>query len=61
MRQCILNKNNRWQTAWIPKQFAVKGKYLRILDEDGWQVKSVGTYQEKVEAPHGYFAGGVFH
>jgi len=61
MRQCILNKSNRWQTAWIPRQFAVKGKYLKIHDENGWRVMSVGTFQERVELPHGYLSGGVFH
>ena len=29
-------------TCWIPSKFAVQGKFLRIGDENGWQVTSVG-------------------
>jgi hypothetical protein len=41
-------------------KFAKIGKVLRILEEDGWEVVSVGTYQNTVEALHGYFSGGVW-
>ncbi len=30
--QCKLTKDNRSKTFWIPREFAVKGKYLRIKD-----------------------------
>jgi hypothetical protein len=61
VRQCVLRKGNLEKIAWIPARFAVQGKFLRLLDDDGWQVELVGTYQESVETPHGYFAGGIFH
>lgn len=61
MRQCVLNRGARWQIAWIPSQFAVVGKYLRLLDENGWRVVEVGAWQKHVELPHGYLSGGVFH
>jgi len=46
-RQCILHKElssggRRVQTSWIPEKYATVGKYLKLKDEDGWQVKSVG-------------------
>jgi len=40
-RQCTMTKGTISQIAWIPEQFAVLDKYLRLKDEDGWQVKSV--------------------
>lgn len=60
MRQCVLKKFNRYQTAWIPAKFAVCGAYLKILDEDGWRVESVGIFQKEVHGQRGYFAGGVW-
>jgi len=37
--------------AWIPKKFAVKGKFLKIEKgnqvEDGWEVMSIGDGSEK--------------
>jgi hypothetical protein len=47
-------------TAWIPVRFAVKGKTLRLIDDDGWRVIEVGSYLDKVEGQRGYFAGGVW-
>lgn len=46
MRQCVLRNRNRIKVAWIPVQFAIRGKWLRIHDEDGWQVVDIGTYQK---------------
>ena len=43
MRQCRLRKYNRYQIAWIPAKFAVKGKYIRLHDDDGWLVESEFT------------------
>lgn len=62
MRQCLLRKKNRLQTAWLPSQYAKEGMWLRIHDEDGWQVQIVHPlWQAVVHAPHGYFAGGIAH
>lgn len=41
-RQCLLVKSEKiYQLAWIPRQFAVVGKPLRLRDEDGWVVDKV--------------------
>ncbi len=46
MRQCHLSKkteNGRQiQVAWIPEKFAVAGNYLKLHEENGWLVDSVG-------------------
>jgi hypothetical protein len=60
MRQCILKRNNTFQTAWIPNKFARIGKYLEILDQNGWQVISVGIFIKDFNYHRQYFAGGVF-
>ena len=43
--QCCLAKKQtnsvRVQTAWIPEKFAIKGKYLRLKEDDGWLVTAV--------------------
>ena len=61
MRQCLLQRKNHFQVAWIPAHFAINGKWLRLFDEDGWRVVRVGAFQEHIELPHGYLSGGVFH
>jgi hypothetical protein len=33
------------QVAWIPEEFAICNKYLRIINEDGWQVQVVGKFR----------------
>jgi hypothetical protein len=35
------------QTAWIPHQFAVVGKTLKIEGFDGWKVEEVWTVMEE--------------
>ena len=60
MRQCKLQNGNRHLTAWIPVKFAVRGKILRLIDDDGWRVTDVGAYLDRVEGRRGYFAGGVW-
>lgn len=37
-RQCKLKKGDTISVAWIPEKFAKRGKWLKIKDEDGWQV-----------------------
>lgn len=41
--QCRLRRGKVEQLAWIPSQFAVKNKSLRIKGEDGWRVIGVGA------------------
>jgi hypothetical protein len=38
-KQCLMEKGSSNYTAWIPKKFANKGKYLKIEGEDGWLIK----------------------
>ena len=45
-KQCKLQRGDTVTVSWIPAKFAVKGKYLKLKDEDGnwengWQVKEV--------------------
>jgi len=43
--QCELVKQNVFQVAWIPTQFAVVGKIIKIKENgrwnDGWKVKHI--------------------
>ena len=45
-KQCRLEKKTDKgvlvETAWIPEKFAIKHKYLKIKQDDGWKVCSVG-------------------
>jgi hypothetical protein len=45
-RQCKLEKKepniNIVTTSWIPEEFAILGKYLRLNDDDGWKVIFIG-------------------
>ena len=46
-KQCILEKSQYQQTAWIPKHLAITGKLLTIKDDPGWVVVYVAnTAQE---------------
>jgi hypothetical protein len=40
-RQCDLARGTMRQTAWLPIAFAKHRKYLKLLDQDGWQVTKV--------------------
>ncbi len=46
-RQCQLQKGTRFQTSWIPTQFAHAGKILELKKgdewENGWVVNSAST------------------
>jgi hypothetical protein len=44
-KQCTMKKGLGVQTAWIPEEFAKVGKYLRIEDDNGWEVISAGTHR----------------
>ena len=41
-RQCGLSKGSLRQVSWIPEQFATEGRIVRLLEDDGWRVDSVG-------------------
>lgn len=45
-RQCELSKGPSREVAWIPEQFAVAGKVLRIGDDDGWRVEAAGAVRK---------------
>jgi hypothetical protein len=40
--QCRMQRKNVHTIAWIPSEFAVVDKYLKLRGENGWQVKSSG-------------------
>jgi len=42
-RQCELRLGTAIDVAWIPSQFAVKGKFLKVKGVNGWQVTSIGA------------------
>jgi hypothetical protein len=44
--QCNMQRNNVHYTAWIPEEKAHVGRVLKIIDEDGWVVTSVGTLKQ---------------
>jgi len=48
MKQCVLRKTYddvgyRVTTSWLPEKFAVVGTYVKLKDDDGWLVESVGN------------------
>lgn len=49
--QCVLRKNTKLQTSWIPERYAVVGKFLKLFEnntwENGWQVISRGVKVSK--------------
>ena len=48
-RQCKLKKGNTETTSWIPEKFAKKGKFLKLKDDNGWEVISVGGMMDEKE------------
>lgn len=45
--QCRLSKDKLRDVAWIPHQFAVVGKTLKIEGFDGWKVEEVWMVMEE--------------
>lgn len=45
-RQCRLVKDNAEKVSWIPEKFAVVGKILKLKEDNGWEVVSVGSRME---------------
>jgi hypothetical protein len=33
--QCLLQKNNDNQVAWLPKKYAINGRYVKLKEDDG--------------------------
>lgn len=51
--QCRLQKKNTHQTSYIPEEYAVKGKFIKLRDgegvwDDGWEVMSVVRSEDAV-------------
>ncbi len=42
MKQCILRKGTIEQTAWIPVKYAVIGKFVKLNEDNGWEIISTG-------------------
>lgn len=40
-KQVLMRKLNLMEISWIPEQFAKVGKFLKINDDNGWEVKKV--------------------
>jgi len=40
-RQCRLRRGRAEQVAWLPEQHAVLARWLRLRDDNGWQVIAV--------------------
>jgi len=51
-RQCTLELDGcgvaatSQQVAWIPEQFAIRCKYLKVKGENGWKVLDVGSHSQ---------------
>lgn len=49
--QCRLQNGNRLTVSWIPEEYAVKGKIVKLYDRDtkrwenGWIVMDIGARQ----------------
>jgi len=40
-KQCLMVKNGMYQISWLPERFAKTGKFLKLKEDDGWEVKEV--------------------
>jgi len=49
-RQCILRKDTTETTSWLPEKYAIKGKFLKLKIDDGWEVIEVGASMSEKEA-----------
>jgi hypothetical protein len=54
-RQCRMTKNGSFQVSWIPEQFAVLGKVLKLRNDkdeewdNGWVITCAG--ENRVDEP----------
>lgn len=60
--QCRLQKGTQVQTAWIPSEFANKGSFVKINEDDGWEVQEVFSVMdsEKVKENSDRIHKGIF-
>jgi len=47
--QCKLKKGNSYQVSWIPEKYAKIGKYLKIKENNGWEVIEIGSKMDSEE------------
>lgn len=47
--QCKLKRGDTYQVSWIPEKYAKVGKYLKLKDDDGWEVIIVGSKKDSKE------------
>ena len=47
--QCKLRKGSIEDISWIPEKYAEKGKFLRIKDDNGWEVIEVFSFMDEKE------------
>jgi len=47
--QCKFKKGNCEQTSWIPEKYAKKGKFLKLKDDNGWEVIDVSSAMEEAQ------------
>ena len=60
MKQVTLSRSTARQVVQIPAEFAVRGKYLRILDQDGWRVDEVYSVGASLATRDGWSLRGLF-
>lgn len=44
--QCKLKKDNTFTHSWIPEKYAKKGKFIKLKEDDGWEVIHVGSMMD---------------
>ena len=44
--QCVLRKGDKHQISWIPEKYAKLGKFLKLKEDDGWEVIGVGSIMD---------------
>ena len=47
-KQCLLQKGNGFQHAWIPEKFAKLNQFVKLKQkdktwDDGWQIINIGS------------------
>ena len=45
-KQCLVQRGPSLMIVTLPAKYVIKGKFLKIMDSDGWQVKEV--YEEPI-------------
>ncbi len=47
--QCKLRKRNEYQTTWIPEKYAKIGNFIRLKEDNGWEVIEIGNKKDSRE------------